>query len=158
VDANWNLVNTITHSVSLNSTDPNAVLSANAALASGTRTFSLTNKTAGSWTLTANDITDASKTAFTSPAITVNAGAFAKLQLLVPGETAAPGSATGKTGTPTSETAGTAFTVTINAVDAFWNLVNTAADTVGITASDAYATLPAGRLERWNPNHERYAQ
>ena len=57
-------------------------------------------------------------------------GAFAKLQLLVPGETASPGSATGKTGTPTAQNAGNAFNVSVNAVDANWNLVNTVSDTV----------------------------
>src|SRR5664280_190329 len=36
----------------------------------------------------------------TSAAFTVSAGAFAKLQVLVPGETAAPGTTTGKTDTP----------------------------------------------------------
>src|SRR5207244_1658699 len=66
-----------------------------------------------------------------------------RLQLLVPGETAAPGSATGKTAdsSPTAQTAGTAFTVTVNAVDANWNLISTN-DTVAITSSDANATLP----------------
>ena len=46
------------------------------------------------------------KTANTSPPVTVNAGAFAKLQLLVPGESADPGSASGKSGSPTARTAG----------------------------------------------------
>src|SRR5205085_7690262 len=112
------------------------------ALAAGTRTFSVTLKTAGSWTVTATDITDGTKTASTTPAITVSAGAFVKLQLLAPGETAAPGSGTGKTGTPTAQTAGAAFNVTVNAVDANWNLVSSI-HTVGITSSDANATLPA---------------
>ena len=61
----------------------------------------------------------------------------------MPGETAAPGTATGKTGTPSARTAGTAFNVTVNAVDANWNLVSSVTDTVGITSSDANATLPA---------------
>src|SRR5205814_10083396 len=99
-------------------------------------------KTAGAWTITASDVA-ATLTANTSPSVTVNAGAFAKLQLLAPGETASPGSATGKTGTPSARTAGSAFTVTVNAVDANWNLVNTVTDTAGITSSDSNATLPA---------------
>src|SRR5262249_23262679 len=73
----------------------------------------------------------------------VSVGAYTKLQLLVPGETAAPGSATGKTGTPTNQITGAAFSVTVNAVDANWNLVNTVTDTVKITSSDSTATLPA---------------
>jgi hypothetical protein len=68
---------------------------------------------------------------------------FSKLQLLVPGETAAPGTASGKTGTPSPQVAGTPFNVTVNAVDANWNLVNTIADTVGLTSSGSNATLPA---------------
>jgi Kelch motif len=75
--------------------------------------------------------------------LAVTAGAFSQLQLLVPGETAAPGTSTGKTGTPTARTAGTAFNVTVNAVDANWNLINTVTQTVQLTSSDAAAVLPA---------------
>src|SRR5262249_61486153 len=78
-----------------------------------------------------------------SPSFTVNAGAFAKLQLLVPGETAAAGTASGKTGAPNLQTATIAFNVTVNAVDANWNLTSSVSDNVGITASDTTATLPA---------------
>src|SRR3989442_7436342 len=67
---------------------------------------------------------------------------FAKLQLLVPGETAAAGAGSGKTGTPTAQTAGTAFTVTVNGVDANWNVITSVTDTVGITSTDTNATLP----------------
>ena len=100
VDANWNLVSTRRTPSAITTTDPNDVLPANAALVAGTKTFSLTNKTAGSWTATATDITDGTKTASTSPSFTVNPGAFAKLQLLMPGETAAAGTTTGKTRQP----------------------------------------------------------
>src|SRR2546430_1303202 len=72
---------------------------------------------------------------------TLNGGAFAKLQILMPGETAAPGTASGKTGTPTAQTAGTSFNVTVNAVDATWNAVSST-DAIAITSSDANATLP----------------
>ena len=142
VDANWNLVNTVTDTVGITSSDTNATLPANAALVAGTKTFSVTLNTAGSKTVTASDVTDGTKTANASPSITVNAGAVTKLQLLVPGETAAPGTTTGKTGTPTARTAGTAFNVTVNAVDANWNLVSST-HTIAITSSDANATLPA---------------
>src|SRR5262249_27228454 len=99
-------------------------------------------KTVGTRTVTASDATDGSKTANTSPSVTVNAGAFVKLQVLVPGETAAPGTATGKTGTPTAAGSGTAFNVIINSVDANWNLVSST-PTVGIPSSDSSATLPS---------------
>lgn len=66
-----------------------------------------------------------------------------KLQVLLPGETAAPGTASGKTGTPTPQSAGVNVTVTVNAVDANWNIVPYVTDNVTITSSDAGATLPA---------------
>src|SRR5206468_6141137 len=96
----------------------------------------------GSFTATATDLDDGTRTASTSAAITVTAGTFVKLQLLAPGETAAPGTLNGKTGTPSSQTAGTAFNVTVNAVDENWNVVNTN-DTVAITSTDPNASLPA---------------
>src|SRR5258708_2119408 len=79
--------------------------------------------------------------AVSSP-VAVSAAPFARLQLLSPGETAAPGTANGKTGTPIAQTAGSAFSVTANAVDANWNLVTNVSDLIGITASDANAVLP----------------
>ena len=118
------------------------MLPPDAALANGTQTFSVTLNTPGSRTVTASDVTNGGITAGTSAAITVKAANFTKLQVLMPGETAAANTPTGKTGTPTAQTAGTAFTITVNAVDDNWNVVSTN-DTVAITSSDANATLPA---------------
>src|SRR5206468_7429479 len=117
----WNLVSSVGDTVGITASDANAALPANAALVGGQQSFSVTLKTAGTRTLTATDVTDGTKTANTSPSITVNVGGFVKLQLLVPGETAAPGTTTGKTGTPTARTAGTGYSITVNAVDPLWN-------------------------------------
>jgi hypothetical protein len=67
---------------------------------------------------------------------------FSKLQVLMPGETAAPGTATGKTGTPTAQIAGVPFDVTVNSVDQFWNPIPST-DSIAITSSDASAALPS---------------
>src|SRR5262249_19236892 len=99
VDANWNVRST-NDTVAITSSDANAILPTNAALVGGIKTFSVTLKTAGATTVTASDVTHAGTTANTSAPVSVGAAPFAKLQLLVPGETAAPGTATGKTGTP----------------------------------------------------------
>src|SRR5207249_4686832 len=110
--------------------DDNGATAGNLTLVAGTRTLSsFTFKTAGTRTITASDAAG-TLTANTSPSITVNAGNFVKLQLLAPGETAAPGTVAGKTGTQAAQTAGTAFTVTVRAVDANWNLLNTVTDAV----------------------------
>jgi hypothetical protein len=141
VDTNWNPV-TSTHTIAITSSDPNATLPANAALAGGVGTFSVTFKTAGTQSVTATDVSASPLSANTGSATTVNPGALANLQLLLPGETAQPGTPTGKTGTPTAQTAGTAFTVRLNAADASWNLLNTNIGSVSLATSDTNATLP----------------
>jgi len=47
------------------------------------------------------------------------------MQLLVPGETAVRVSATARAGTPSAADSGEAFTVTVNGVDANWNVFST---------------------------------
>ncbi|MGF7082021.1 T9SS type A sorting domain-containing protein [Mucilaginibacter sp. UYCu711] len=143
VDAVWNVITSTTDVVNLSSTDANAVLPANTSLVAGTTTLSVTVKTAGARTITATDVTNPAKTGSTSASVTVSAGAFIKLQLLVPGETAAAGTATGKTGTPTGASAGTAFAITVNAVDAYWNKVTSVVDFVQFTTTDANGVVPA---------------
>jgi autotransporter-associated beta strand protein len=69
-------------------------------------------------------------------------GPFTKLQILAPGEIAAPGTTTGKTGAPTNRASGVQFNATVNAVDAFWNIVVSIADEVAITSTDGAALLP----------------
>ena len=68
---------------------------------------------------------------------------FVKLQVLMPGETAAPGTASGKTGTPTAQQVGVPFDVVVNAVDATWHPAPMPYDTINITSTDGSATLPA---------------
>jgi hypothetical protein len=145
VDANWNIepaANGTGSTIQISSSDPNAVLPTNAALASGTHLFNITLRTAGNSTVTATDVDDASKTTSSSPSVTVNAGSFATLQVLLPGESALPGSSLGKSGTPLAQTAGNPFNVTVNSVDAYWNLLTTN-DVVHVASSDTNAVLPA---------------
>ncbi|HEY7824597.1 MAG TPA: hypothetical protein VIG24_17275, partial [Acidimicrobiia bacterium] len=94
-------------------------------------------------TITATDDTTPTSLTGTSASFSTQAGAATKLQVLLPGETAAPGSVTGKTGTPTDDVAGSGITATVNAVDAYWNVVNDQTQTIAITSSDGAATLPA---------------
>src|SRR5205085_1939983 len=107
VDAFGNFLTNVTDTLALTASDTNAILPTNTPLVAGTRNFSLTLKTSGTTTVTASDVTQPAKTPGTS-SIPVNPGAFAKLQLLSPGESAAPGTTTGKTGAPSAQTAGTA--------------------------------------------------
>jgi len=102
----------------------------------GTATLAGTAKVAGSYPITiaaSNGVGSPAMQAFT---LVVTAGDFTKLQLLVPGETAAPGTASGKTGTPNTEYVNGAFNVIVNAVDVNWNVVTSVTDTVNITSTD----------------------
>jgi hypothetical protein len=100
---------------------------------------STTLKKAETTNLTA---TVAGLTGVASSNLTVNPGALARLQVLLPGETAAPGGTTGRSGTPTAQSAGTATLngITVNSVDANWNPVSGTPNVV-ITSSDANATI-----------------
>jgi hypothetical protein len=71
------------------------------------------------------------------------AAPFSRLQVLLPGETAAPGTGTGKSGNPDAQTVGVPFTVVIRAVDDSWNLKPEISDAVGWGSSDLSANLPA---------------
>ena len=64
-----------------------------------------------------------------------------QLQVLLPGETNAPNTTTGKIGTPSPQTTGITFDLTINACDANWNIASTS-DTVAFTSDDGSAWLP----------------
>lgn len=106
---------------------------------------SVTILNTGNFTITATRTTGGIESG-TSNSFTVTAGTVTGLQILVPGETAAPGTASGKIGTPTAQTQTLAFPVTVNAVDANWNVVSSVTDMVGITSSDGAANLPANAV------------
>ncbi len=76
-------------------------------------------------------------------AVPAIAGPFSRLQVLLPGETAAPGTPSGKTGSPAAQTAGIPFYMTVRACDASWALVPTVTHSIQILCSDASASLPA---------------
>ena len=104
----YNLINT-NDTVQITSSDANATLPANAALIGGTGTFSLTNKTAGSQTVTASDVTQAGISSNTGTATTINPAAASKLAF---------------TSLPVTVTAGVASgTITVQRQDQYGNAV-----------------------------------
>ena len=73
----------------------------------------------------------------------VLAGPFSRLQVLLPGESPAPGTVSGKTGTPQVQTVGVSFNITVRACDDQWNTATGTTDAIQVLSSDASATLPA---------------
>ena len=144
VDANWNVVSA-SDTVGLSAAnDANAILPANTALSSGTATLSVTNILAGSQrTLTASDVSNGGITSNTSPTYSVVPGAVARMLILAPGESATLGVAPGKSGSPSAQHSTVGYSVTVDALDAYYNLATNSTDVVGVSSSVGGDTLPA---------------
>lgn len=82
-------------------------------------------------------------TTVSAPSVTTVADVFSQLQVLAPGETAAPGTDTGKNGNPTVQGVGAPFSLTVNGVDLYWNLVSSAADTISIFSTNSPSPIAA---------------
>jgi hypothetical protein len=120
------------------SISPEAIVFAN-----GVWTGSMTFRGAGgSVAVTCSDFSSPPHTG-TSNSFVVNPGPMARMQVLLPGQTPAGGTATGFSGTPTDQQAGTPFNVTVRAADQYWNRVPGINDDVDLTSTDAFAGMPA---------------
>jgi len=65
-----------------------------------------------------------------------------QLQVLLPGETNAPDTLTGKAGTPDPQSQWVYFDITVNAVDSAYHIVSSVNDTVTFTSTDTLAAYP----------------
>ncbi len=83
------------------------------------------------------------------------AGTYARLQVLLPGETAAPGTLTGKTGSPQAQVIDVPFEVVVQACDDDWHVVTSGSNQVQWNSTDEQAVLPdaahltGGRATAW---------
>src|SRR5262249_51220912 len=77
----------------------------------------------------------------TSAAVTIVGGAFAKVLVLAPGESVAPGTTSGRSGTPTDQSINYAFSCTILACDPWWNPVGGVSDMVHLASNDPLAQI-----------------
>jgi hypothetical protein len=125
-DASNNTATGYAGTVHFTSTDGQAAMPADTTLSSGTGTFSATLKTAGSQTITATELGNASITGI-SNSIAVSAAAATHFAVSA----------------PTGATAGVAFNFTVTAQDASNNTATGYAGTVHFTSSDGAAVLPA---------------
>ena len=142
VDQYWNLVSGINDRIVLTSTDTFAWMPSDTVLVNGQCLVPTRLHKSGYQTITARDSTNGSIQSNTSSQVLVVGGSFAKVLILAPGEINAPGTATGRAGTPTDQSINYAFTVTVLATDQWWNPVGGATDVVRITSNDALAVLP----------------
>ncbi|MDE2292278.1 MAG: hypothetical protein KGL53_09360, partial [Elusimicrobia bacterium] len=131
-------------SVTLQTDDPYDVEPPAASLAAGSATFPVSLRRAEPSPASAViSAVSSGSGGFSASTVTVQAAPFSKLEVLLPGETPQPGSASGRSGTTDFQIAGRAFQVTIRATDPFGNITTSATDTVAATSVDgATATLP----------------
>src|SRR5262249_49760071 len=75
-----------------------------------------------------------------SPSLDISPAASSRIQILLPGETAAPGTASGKTGSPNAVTAGANYSIHARLTDAYYNAVGNGLSNVGLrlTTTDPY--------------------
>ncbi|PKM99629.1 MAG: hypothetical protein CVU78_05255, partial [Elusimicrobia bacterium HGW-Elusimicrobia-2] len=151
VDNWWNRRYDSNNIVKITTEDPNDDLyygfnPAAKALTDGIAVFistMVTNDPSGignQWKITASTADGSALSSDMSAAITMASGATSRLQLLLPNESSAPGTDTGRSGTVSTQTAGVEFTVTVNAADQYWNFVSAPAPNplVNIETSDPY--------------------
>jgi hypothetical protein len=124
-DRYGNVANGYSGLVHFTSSDPHALLPADAALTDGTGSFSATLETAGTRSLTATDAAIASLTG-TQSSIRVNPGVASSLRIAAP-STVSPG---------------VPFTFTITALDAYGNVATGYSGTIRFSSSDKKAALP----------------
>ncbi len=149
VDESNNLVMSSTETVELISAQEfSSIVPAQQAFdgSTATMTFIVTEYIAQSdLTLDVNYLSDASFDT-TSAQYTIQPDQPASMQIILPGETAYPGSATGKSGTAQHQRFGQLFWITVNMVDQYFNKITGRTDLVTLTSNAASATLPQPNL------------
>ena len=144
VDDYWNLVDTAIPTMEIFTSDYSVIPSSSQVLVDGEGSFQIIYLTAGIQTTTAYD-KDTPAILDTS-SIFINPAEYVKLQIIAPGETADPGSTTGKTSAlPSNQTANQSFTIKVMAVDQYWNRVT------GLNGKQVRLTAGDGSLDTIAP-------
>ncbi len=142
ISSRFDQVTMATEAVTLTTNDPATTLPPPLALVLGTTSFTLTPRGAEPSPRTTN-VTATANFAVGAAALSVVPDALIRLQILLPGEAVAPGTPTGKTGGPLARVINIPFSVTVRAVDSFWNVISTITHTAALSISSGSATLPA---------------
>ena len=145
VDAYWNVVSGIGDRVALTSSDAFAGLPAETTLVSGQLTFPGRLYKSGTQTISVSDVDNSGIQGNTSGNVMITGGSFARVLVLAPGESPAPGTSSGRTGTATGQSINYAFTLTVLATDQWWNPVTGPTDVVHIASGDPMAQIPANQ-------------
>ncbi|UCH82886.1 MAG: hypothetical protein JSW50_10450 [Candidatus Latescibacterota bacterium] len=142
VDEFWNRVPGIDNTISLISSDAFADMPHDTVLHNGELIMPVTLFRVGPQTIIASDIDSTGIESHTSSPVEILPGPYARIVIIAPGQTVAPGSEEGRTGEATDQSINFAFTVSVYATDEWFNPVGVVTDVVGITSNDPLAELP----------------
>jgi hypothetical protein len=141
-DQYFNRVTGNTDVISLTSTDAFAQIPAQITLVNGELVVPIRMYRAGFQRVTADDETDANVSGYTSTQIRIIGGPYSRIVALCPGETIAPGTPEGRTGTATDQSINYSFVVTVQATDQWYNPVGAVTDVIHLSSNDPLAQLP----------------
>jgi len=142
-DQYWNRVQGNNDKVNLSSTDAFAAMPSQVTLVNGELVVPIKMYRSGLQRVTAHDADNSGVTDYTSTQVFINGGPYARIVVLCPGESIAPGTAQGRTGTATDQSINYSFVVTVQATDQWFNPVNGPTDVIHLTSGDPLAQLPA---------------
>jgi hypothetical protein len=115
---------------------------ADTTLANGQRLIPVRLYRTGAQRIWASDSDNVAMNPDTSSYVNVTGGPFARVLVLAPGESPAPGTQSGRTGAATDQSINYSFTCTVLATDAWWNPVTGVSDVVRLGSDDPLAQLP----------------
>ena len=141
VDSWWNLVPGVDLPITLDGTDPFAEYPETAFLTDGILNLPITFKRAGSHTVTAA-VDSTGIATHTSGDFPVQAGPYARIIALAPGEELLSGSENGRTGLALDQSISRSFVLRTQATDHWWNPVTGVSDLIGLTCTDPLAVVP----------------
>ena len=141
-DQYFNRVTSNTHIIGLTSTDTFAQMPAQITLINGELVVPIRMYRSGLQRVAATDVTDSNVNGYNSTQIRIIGGPYSRIVVLCPGESIAPGTPEGRTGTATDQSINYSFVVTVQATDQWYNPVTGASDVVHLTSNDPLAQLP----------------
>jgi hypothetical protein len=142
-DEFYNRVTGNTHTIGLTSTDAFAQIPTSVTLVNGESVIPIRMYRSGYQRVTAVDETDSNVDTYTSTQIRIVGGPYSRIVVLCPGETIAPGTPEGRTGTATDQSINYSFVVTVQATDQWYNPVTGPTDVIHLSSNDPLAQLPA---------------
>jgi hypothetical protein len=140
-DQYFNRVQGNNDTIALTSTDAFANMPAQITLVNGELVVPIKMYRSGYQRVTAHDATNSGVTDYTSTQIRIIGGPYSRIVVLCPGETIAPGTAQGRTGTATDQSINYSFLVTVQATDNWFNPVTGVTDVIHLATNDPAPTV-----------------